>query len=160
VLGAGGGGRHGGCNEAIRVPSYSLDPRVLDASGALGAEFESVLVNMLAGEHRSPAFLRINPAGKLPVLVDGDLVLTSPWRSFSTWLRNTPTKAWFPSTSGNEPNSIAGFFSQRPSSSSPCGALRVTRTCTQRSGACPGRRGYRPRGFQAHGGCARRAYER
>jgi glutathione S-transferase len=42
----------------------------------LGVEFESVRVNMLAGEHRSPAFLRINPAGKLPVLVDGDLVLT------------------------------------------------------------------------------------
>jgi glutathione S-transferase len=42
----------------------------------LGVEFEAVTVNMLAGEHRSPAFLKINPAGKLPVLVDGDLVLT------------------------------------------------------------------------------------
>jgi glutathione S-transferase len=42
----------------------------------LGVEFESVTVNMIAGEHRLPAFLRINPAGKLPVLVDGDLVLT------------------------------------------------------------------------------------
>jgi glutathione S-transferase len=31
---------------------------------------------MLAGEHRRPEFLRINPAGKLPVLVDGDRVLT------------------------------------------------------------------------------------
>jgi glutathione S-transferase len=31
---------------------------------------------MLAGEHRSPAFLKIKPAGKLPVLVDGNLVLT------------------------------------------------------------------------------------
>jgi glutathione S-transferase len=31
---------------------------------------------LLAGEHRSPAFLKINPAGKLPVLVDGDMVLT------------------------------------------------------------------------------------
>jgi glutathione S-transferase len=42
----------------------------------LGVDFEAVTVNMLAGEHRSPAFLKINPAGKLPVLVDGDLVLT------------------------------------------------------------------------------------
>src|SRR5207253_802989 len=42
----------------------------------LGAEFESVTVNMIAGEHRRPEFLKINPAGKLPVLVDGDLVLT------------------------------------------------------------------------------------
>ncbi len=31
---------------------------------------------MIAGEHRRPEFLKINPAGKLPVLLDGDLVLT------------------------------------------------------------------------------------
>jgi glutathione S-transferase len=31
---------------------------------------------MLSGEHRSPAFVKLNPAGKLPVLVDGDLVLS------------------------------------------------------------------------------------
>jgi len=42
----------------------------------LGIEFESVTVNMVAGEHRQPEFLNINPAGKLPVLVDGNLVLT------------------------------------------------------------------------------------
>lgn len=42
----------------------------------LGVEFEAETVNMLAGEHRSPAFLAVNPAGKLPALVDGDLVLT------------------------------------------------------------------------------------
>lgn len=33
-------------------------------------------VNLLAGEHRQPYFLRLNPAGKVPVLVDGDLVVT------------------------------------------------------------------------------------
>ena len=42
----------------------------------LGVDFESINVNMLAGEQHSAAFLKINPAGKLPVLVDGDLVLT------------------------------------------------------------------------------------
>jgi glutathione S-transferase len=31
---------------------------------------------LLAGENRSPAFLKLNPAGKIPVLVDGDLVIT------------------------------------------------------------------------------------
>lgn len=41
----------------------------------LGVEFESVPVDLFAGECRSEAFLRINPAGKVPVLVDGDLVL-------------------------------------------------------------------------------------
>jgi glutathione S-transferase len=42
----------------------------------LGIDFEAVPVNLLAGEHHSPAFLKLNPAGKLPVLVDGDMVLT------------------------------------------------------------------------------------
>jgi len=42
----------------------------------LGVDFEGVTVNMRAGEHRSSQFLAINPAGKLPALVDGDLVLT------------------------------------------------------------------------------------
>jgi glutathione S-transferase len=42
----------------------------------LGVDYEPITVNLLAGEHRRPEFLKINPAGKLPVLVDGDLVLT------------------------------------------------------------------------------------
>ena len=42
----------------------------------LGVGFEAVTVNLMAGEHRDPRFLAINPAGKLPVLVDGDRVLT------------------------------------------------------------------------------------
>jgi glutathione S-transferase len=42
----------------------------------LGADFEAVRVNMLAGENKSPEFLKINPAGKLPALVDDDTVLT------------------------------------------------------------------------------------
>jgi len=42
----------------------------------LGVGFESVTVNLITGEHRRPEFLKLNPAGKLPVLVDGDLVLT------------------------------------------------------------------------------------
>jgi glutathione S-transferase len=42
----------------------------------LGVEFESVVVNLIAGEHHHDAFRRLNPAGRVPVLVDGDVVLT------------------------------------------------------------------------------------
>jgi glutathione S-transferase len=42
----------------------------------LGVAFEPVTVNLIAGENRRPEFLKINPAGKLPTLVDGDVVLT------------------------------------------------------------------------------------
>lgn len=42
----------------------------------LGVEFESVVIDLAAGENHSAAFLKINPAGRLPALVDGDVVLT------------------------------------------------------------------------------------
>ena len=42
----------------------------------IGVPFESVNVDLTKGEHKKPEFLALNPAGKLPVLVDGDVVLT------------------------------------------------------------------------------------
>ena len=42
----------------------------------LGVDFEAVSVDLTRGEHCSPEFLEINPAGKVPVLIDGDLVLS------------------------------------------------------------------------------------
>jgi glutathione S-transferase len=54
-------------------PTRSL--RALWGLRELDAEFEFVPVNLLKGEHKSPEFLRLNPAGKVPVLVDGDLVI-------------------------------------------------------------------------------------
>jgi glutathione S-transferase len=42
----------------------------------LGEEFEAVTINLVAGENRRPQFLKINPAGRVPVLVDGDLTIT------------------------------------------------------------------------------------
>ncbi len=50
--------------------------RALWALRELDADFEFVPVNLLAGEHRRPDFLRLNPAGKIPVLIDGDVLLT------------------------------------------------------------------------------------
>ncbi|WP_083222377.1 glutathione S-transferase family protein [Ensifer sp. LC163] len=55
-------------------PTRSLRARW--ALHELDAEFEFIPVSLLAGENRHPDFLRLNPAGKVPVLVDGDLVLT------------------------------------------------------------------------------------
>lgn len=39
------------------------------------ADFEFVSVNLREGEHKRPEFLRINPAGKVPVLIDGDQII-------------------------------------------------------------------------------------
>lgn len=42
----------------------------------LGVDFEAISVNLFAGEAQRPEFLKLNPAAKIPVLVDGDFVLT------------------------------------------------------------------------------------
>jgi glutathione S-transferase len=42
----------------------------------LQVPFEAVMIDMGKGEHKSAAYLKINPAGKLPALVDDGLVLT------------------------------------------------------------------------------------
>lgn len=41
----------------------------------LGLDYEMIVVNIPAGEHLQPAFQAINPIGKVPVLVDGNVVL-------------------------------------------------------------------------------------
>ena len=41
----------------------------------LGEPFELVLVDRMRDQQKSPDFLRLNPNGLIPVLVDGDLVL-------------------------------------------------------------------------------------
>jgi glutathione S-transferase len=50
--------------------------RALWALQESDAAFECVNVNLQAGEHHGAAFRKLNPAGKVPVLVDGDFVLT------------------------------------------------------------------------------------
>ena len=54
-------------------PTRSL--RALWALNELDLEIEFIPVNLLAGEHKHPDFLRLNPAGRVPVLVDGDLII-------------------------------------------------------------------------------------
>ena len=41
----------------------------------LGTPFELQYVDRTVGAHKSPAYLKLNPNGLIPVLVDGDLVL-------------------------------------------------------------------------------------
>jgi glutathione S-transferase len=57
-----------------QAPTRAL--RVHWLLNALGLEYQEIPINMMAGEHRKPEFLKVNPAGKVPVLVDGDTVLT------------------------------------------------------------------------------------
>lgn len=50
--------------------------RVIWLLNELGLEYEMHPVDLMQGEHRQQDFLTLNPAGKVPVLVDGDQVIT------------------------------------------------------------------------------------
>ena len=42
----------------------------------LGADYNLVDVDLMAGEHQTPEFLALNPFGQVPVLVDGEVTLS------------------------------------------------------------------------------------
>lgn len=50
--------------------------RALWLVNELGIDCERIPIDMSRGEHLTPAMLAINPAGKVPFLVDGDTVIT------------------------------------------------------------------------------------
>ena len=41
----------------------------------LSVDYELILVDRDSNAHKSPEYLKLNPAGRIPVLIDGDLVL-------------------------------------------------------------------------------------
>jgi glutathione S-transferase len=49
--------------------------KVRMVANALEIPFEYHRVNLMAGEHKTEAFLQMNPAGKVPVLKDGEFCL-------------------------------------------------------------------------------------
>lgn len=56
-------------------PPASRTRRCLWALEESGAEFELCVLQLGKGEHRTSAYLAINPNGKVPALVDGDVTL-------------------------------------------------------------------------------------
>lgn len=60
------------------------------------ADFEYVSVNLLKGEHKRPEYLRINPAGKVPVLIDGDRVIPESAAIVLYLAEKYPEKALLP----------------------------------------------------------------
>ncbi|GAP96601.1 glutathione S-transferase family protein [Leptolyngbya sp. NIES-2104] len=66
--------------EPTRMKFYEFTPtrsiRVRWVLQELGVDFEAVSIRLPTGEHRTAAFLELNPAGKLPVLVDGEHTIT------------------------------------------------------------------------------------
>lgn len=62
----------------------------------LGADHELVPVDLMGGEHKSEAYLKINPKGQVPTLKDGDLVLSDS-QAILVYLANKHNATdWYP----------------------------------------------------------------
>ena len=102
----------------------------------LGVDFEAVTVNLVAGEHRRPEFLKLNPAGRVPVLVDDDLVLTESVAIVLYLAEKYPHKGLVPTDLSSARKSTVGCCSRPRSWSNRSGASRGTRRCIQHTCAC------------------------
>ena len=56
-------------------PASYCSARALAVAHQVDAEVEVVVVDLLKGEQRGPDYLRLNPMGRVPLLVSGDEVL-------------------------------------------------------------------------------------
>ncbi len=65
----------------LKLHGFPMSPntrRALFALEELAEPHELVPVDLMAGEHKTAAYLALNPTGRVPTLVDGDFVL---WES-------------------------------------------------------------------------------
>jgi GSH-dependent disulfide-bond oxidoreductase len=91
----------------------------------LGLDCEKIPVDLSKREQREPAFLAINPFGRVPVLVDADLTL---WESHAilAYLGETTGRLW-PATAGGRAEALKWLFFLSQHVMPPAGevALRI-----------------------------------
>jgi len=65
----------------------------------LGLDCEKIPVDLTRGDHREPAFLAVNPAGRVPVLVDDGVTLTES-QAMLAYLGDKTGRLWPVSVAG------------------------------------------------------------
>ena len=82
--------------------------KVTFALKELGLDCELLPVNLAKGEQKSPEFLAVNPAGRTPVLVDGDLTLSES-QAILAYLGEKTGRLW-PATPAGRAEALQWLF--------------------------------------------------
>jgi glutathione S-transferase len=105
------------------------------ALNELGLECETVPVDLLKREQRSPEFLKLNPYGRVPVFVDGDLTL---WESHAilAYLGEKTGRLW-PTTPAGRADALRWLFFLTSAISPPTAEIAFNRIAVKLSGGTP-----------------------
>jgi glutathione S-transferase len=105
------------------------------ALNELGLECETVPVDLTKREQRAPEFLALNPCGRVPVLVDGDLKL---WESHAilAYLGEKTGRLW-PTTPAGRANAMRWLFFLTSAISPPATEVAFNRIAVKLSGGTP-----------------------
>ena len=82
--------------------------KVTFALKELGLDCELLPVDLAKGEQKSPGFLAVNPAGRTPVLVDGDLTLSES-QAIIAYLGEKTGRLW-PATAAGRAEAMQWLF--------------------------------------------------
>jgi glutathione S-transferase len=105
------------------------------ALNELGVDCETVPVDLLKREQRSAEFLALNPYGRVPVLVDGDLRL---WESHAilAYLGEKTGRLW-PTTPARRADALRWLFFLTSAISPPATEVAFNRIAVKLSGGTP-----------------------
>jgi glutathione S-transferase len=105
------------------------------ALNELGVDCESIAVDLLKREQRLPEFLALNPCGRVPVLVDGDLTL---WESHAilAYLGEKTGRLW-PTTPASRADALRWLFFLTSAISPPATEVAFNRIAVKLSGGTP-----------------------
>lgn len=93
-------------SNAVRIHHFAKSGhahRALVFAKLAGIAHETVQVDLAAGEHKSPEFLAMNPNGQVPVLEDGEVVVSDS-NAILVYLARTYAPDWMPTDALGESN--------------------------------------------------------
>ncbi|MEP3198034.1 MAG: glutathione S-transferase [Lentilitoribacter sp.] len=93
-------------SNAVRIhhfPKSGHAHRALVFAKLAGIAHEAIFVDLAAGEHKTPKFLEMNPNGQVPVLEDGNVVISDS-NAILVYLARQYAPNWMPSDAAGEAN--------------------------------------------------------